>query len=175
MKGYIYGIYHGLQCLYIGSTSDYNIRKVNHICDSKLYERELYKYINSLENGWRDVEFKLLLEKDYPSKEDRRKEEREFLEKCESKTFNICLPWTNKEETNQKKREYYYSNRDKILQASKEYYEKNKDYVINRSLNYYYKNKDKLKDYRKDYYDKNRDKIKKYQQEYRKKYKQNSI
>ena len=168
MKGYIYGIFHNERCLYVGSTKDFICRRSNHICDSNLYKRPIYNYINGLESKWKEIKFTIFEEEEYPSKQERLKKEREYYDKYKEELLNENIPWKSEEDIKNLNKIRYKKNKNEILKRSKEYYEKNKDYIKERNLQKYYDNKEQCVERMKKYRNKNSDKMKEYQKNYRK-------
>ena len=184
MKGYIYGIFHNERCIYVGSTKDFTTRRCNHVCDSNLYDRPVYNYINSLQNKWCEIKFKIFEEDEYPTKEDRFKKEREYYDQYKDQVLNNNLPWKSVEDIINKRRKLYQENKEYYKQRAKQYYEKNKEFIKRINLERYYDNKDeqlekmieykaknlkKIKEYQKNYRENNKEYFKAYQKNYREK------
>ena len=172
MKGVIYGIFHNERCLYIGSTNNFKVRKSNHIHDSKIHKRKVYEYINCLKQGWDDIEFKILCEREYQTKKERYEEERIFFDLYKGEILNYHLPFKTFDEIINQRKTYYEKNKSKLLERAKQHYNKNKEQVKERNLERYYENKERYLEKSKECHCKNMENYKQYQKKYRETHKQ---
>ena len=104
----------------------------------------------------------------------------DFICKCgntHNKTFRVinnfggfCKICTNnnkqKNEYQEKKKEYYEQNQEKIKEKNKERYEANKEKIKEKIKEYYEQNKEKIKEKKKEYREQNKEKIKEKKKEY---------
>jgi len=134
--------------IYIGSTTNFNIRKRQHKTDcnnikSKSYNLKIYETIR-LNGGW-DNWTMIEIEK-YPcntSIESHAKER--YYYDLLGGTMNTRTP-------NRTQKEYYEANKDHISDTQKKYYEANKEHINDIKKKYYEANKEKKKQYDKERY-----------------------
>jgi len=143
---------------YIGSTIDFNKRKIQHkySCNNendKCYNFKVYNFIRD-NGGFDNWKIEIIEELETTDKYEMRDIERKYIEDKNNNnaTLNDNIP-------NRSLKEYYNDNKEKILEYQKEY-DKN--------------NKDKVKEYKKKYNEQNKDKIKKYYNENKEKLKEKS-
>jgi hypothetical protein len=149
--------------IYIGSTTNFNKRKIKHKSDcynenKKSYNLKVYQYIR--ENGGFE-NFEMVIIEEYPSdnKKEANKRERFWIEKLKA-NLNIIIPTRTKKERyinninniKEKDKEYRIINKEKIRQDSKDFYENNKDKIKERHKKHYENNKEYYKEYHKEYY-----------------------
>jgi len=170
-KTLIYKIQHESkdELLYIGSTTHFGNRKVQHKSrcynpSEKSYNTKLYSTIR--ENGGWDA-FNMVIVKEFPceNKRQAQAEEDKVIREMKS-SLNMVRAYTTEEEKKKLRKEYDEQNRDKIKETYKNYCELNKDKLKETHKKYYEQNRDKLKETHKKYYEQNRDKIKEYRKEY---------
>jgi hypothetical protein len=149
--------------IYIGSTTNFRLRKSQHKCfcnneKCKQYDYKVYKFIrqNGGFNNWEMIEIEKVNATD---KKDLHKNERRVIEELRP-VLNCRIPC-------QTQKEYYIENIDKIKEQKKEYRTKNIDIFKEREKEYRAKNSDKIKEREKEYRAKNSDKIKEREKEYR--------
>jgi hypothetical protein len=144
--------------IYIGSTTNFRLRKSKHKCDcnnenSKSYNYKVYKFIR--ENGgfqnWDMIEIEKVNATD---KKDLHKNERRVIEELRP-VLNCNIPYRTG-------KEYYSENSDKIREQRKEYRAKNPDKIKEYQKEYRFDNSDKIKEKRKKYYSENYDKYEEY-------------
>ena len=110
------------------------------------------------------IEPKIFLIEDYPCqrKEQLLMRERYFMESMEC--VNMRRPIITKEEEleriKQYKKELYQKNKEQINQKSKEYRENNKESILKYNKECYEKNKELINQKHKEYYEKNKEKLK---------------
>jgi len=119
---------------YIGSTTDFKKRKIDHktACNnpnSPRHNLKIYKYIRD-NGGWNNFECKVLEEcKDINSKDDLHKIERKYIEQHKTK-LNVNIPTRKRTEryndNREKIKKYYNDNREKI----KKYYIDNREEIL---------------------------------------------
>lgn len=143
--------------LYVGSSFNFPIRKSKHKSDynninSKEYNKKLYVYIRTLDNGFNSVKFKIIEFVDTTDKKN--------LEKVERHYIDILNPFCNIVKPQRTLKEYYNDNKQIKYQYNKQYYTVNKEQVNKQSKEYYIVNKDIIIEQQKQYYIDNIDKIK---------------
>jgi hypothetical protein len=163
--------------LYIGSTTNFRIRKNDHKCRSLKTDNnpknniKIYKLIRA-NGGWDAFEMSPI--KEFPCENSiQLKIEEERIRKEMNANLNGCRAITtieerkqdqiktskayredNKDEVRVKKRIYREDNKDKIKEKKKTEYKKNKEKVISRSNEYYLANKERILAKRKENYKK---------------------
>jgi hypothetical protein len=168
-KCVIYKIQHRWkdELLYIGSTTNFAKRKVQHKSqcyntNNRLYNAKLYQSIRD-NGGWE--EFNMVVIKEFPC-ENRRQAEAEE-DRCirEMKSYlNMLRAYVSKEERQQYQKEYdkeyREQNRDKLKDKKKEYYEQNKQEISEKRKMYREANKQEISEKKKMYREVNKQKIK---------------
>jgi len=144
--------------IYIGSTTNFKIRKNKHKYDccninSKNYNFKVYKFIRET-GGFENWDMILIQYFSCNTKKELESKERELIE--------LYNPILNCEIPGRLQTEYRKVNKDKIKEKHKEYYKNNKDKISQRDKEYRKVNKDKIKEKHKEYYENNKDKIKLY-------------
>ena len=140
---------------YVGSTSDFERRKKQHISKCKNENDESfclksYRFIR--DNGdFDNWDFELLKAIDCDDKNTQYIIENEFIDKYNT-TLNCDIPGR----TNKK---YYEDNRDEILRKKRIYYKERKDMMIQKNHKYYDANRDHLRKQHRIYYKQNKDKL----------------
>ena len=114
-----------VKCSYIGSTTNYKKRIINHKSDcnnknSEAYNRFLYQFIRS-NGGWENFDFNILETICCDNKLELLKKERYYIELNENSL--------NKDIPSRTRKEHYEDNKDEILEKNKKYREKNKDKI----------------------------------------------
>ena len=158
----IYKIQHNdkPELLYIGSTTNFKMRKSKHkaACNketSKGYNLLVYKMIRN-NGGWDN--FTMIQIKEFPCNNRRESEAEEYKLMHELKaSMNVCRY------TGEQKQLYYENNKERI----KEYRETNKEHIIEKSRDYYEINKDIIKIKSKEYRCTHREQIHVQHKEYR--------
>jgi len=139
---------------YIGSTKDFEKRKIQHERKwdkgtNKNYIKMLYQFIS--DNGGFD---NFTIEKLYDLKdgENKYEKEQEYMDMYKpslnnQRAFGLDIEKRkeyNKEYNKDYKKEYYEKNKNKIIEYRGQYYEKNKERIKERVKEYNNKNKDKI-------------------------------
>jgi len=178
-KTIIYKIQHETKddLLYVGSTTHFGNRKVQHKqrcynANQKIYNSKIYTTIR--DNGGWDA-FNMVIVKEFPCENKRQAEAEEDRIMREMKaSLNMVRAYTTEEEKQEKKKEYdkvynecnkekkkeqkhiYYMNN---IDKRKEYIEKNIDIIKEKRKEYREQHKDTRNEYNKEYYYQNRDKV----------------
>ena len=161
----IYKIYcknESIKDIYIGSTSNFKKRSIQHkhCCNTSNGSKyNNYKYIFIRENGGWD---NWIMESITTcSKEEQYKMERWHIENVEHTNLNKTIPCRTEEELNEIKKEYKKQyrevnkekmkqhrevNKDKKKAYDKQHYDKNKEKIIEQSKQYSEANKEKMKE-----------------------------
>ena len=189
-KTVIYKIQHKSkdELLYVGSTTHFGNRKVQHKSkcyntNNKIYNNKLYTTIR--QNGGWDA-FNMVIIKEFPcnNKQEALTEEDRVMRQMLS-SLNMLRAYVSKEDALERDRkskqknyeqnkeiikakvkEYCKKNVDKIKEYKKEYREKNLDKIKEQIKEYNEKNLDKIKEYKKEHYKQNKEHIKEYQKVY---------
>jgi hypothetical protein len=136
---------------YIGSTTNYKKRIINHksVCNnknSKDYNCFVYQYIRC-NGGWENFEHNILETICCDNKLELYKKERYYVDLNEN-NLNKQIPSRTiqeyYEDNKEHYEEYYENNKNKISEKKKEHYEDNKDKILERNKEYYEKNKNKI-------------------------------
>jgi hypothetical protein len=147
---------------YIGSTTNYKQRILNHksSCNNKNSEKYnyfVYQFIR-YNGGWENFEHNILETLCCDNKLELLKKERYYIDLNED-NLNKQIPCKTKKEK-------YEDNKDKILEKNKKWYENNKNKILEKQKEYKLKNKDKIKEYNlknkdkiKEWYEQNKDKL----------------
>ena len=178
-KTVIYKIQHKSkdELLYVGSTTHFGNRKVQHKSrcynpNEKIYNNKLYSTIR--DNGGWDA-FNMVIVKEFPCENKRQAEAEEDKVMRETQSsLNMVRSFVSEEEKLEHRKDYdkeYYMlnkdtkikeyierNRDKILLQMKTYREQHSDYFKQKYREYHERNKTRKNIYHKEYYYKNRDK-----------------
>ena len=124
---------------YVGSTTDFKIRKYKHktSCNNvncRKYNLKVYKFIRE-NGGFNNFEFIKIKNYECCSKVELEKEERKYIELngCE---LNTQIPARNN-------KEWYIDNKEKIKENNKKYRENNLEKIKERQKKYYLDNKEK--------------------------------
>jgi len=156
--------------IYIGSTTNFIIRKYQHktCCNNekaKNYNLKVYQTIRLI-GGW--TEWSMLLVENFPciKKKESDVRERYWIDHFKSQ-LNMRIPsrtekeWQidNKSELSEKKKEYYNNNKETKTEYNKEYYQNNKAKLAEITKKYQNNNKEKITEKTKEYYKKNKEKI----------------
>lgn len=162
-KSVVYCIYLNNKPIYIGSTTNLQVRKrthkKNYLNDrQKHYYYPVYVYIRE-NGGWENVGIKKI--DDYPcnSKNELTIKEGEYIREYIQGGNNIqnkVIPGRTHKEYHQM---YYNKNKDKILKKNKRYNEENKEWYDNYKKEYYEKNKERINNRNNNNYQKNRKRI----------------
>jgi hypothetical protein len=137
--------------IYIGSTTDFNMRKRKHKSDcncirSKGYNDKKYQYIRN-NGGW--DQWEMVWIQNYPCNSKREAEAKEDEIMCfYNAKLNSNRAFITEEQRKKRHSDYHKENRDRILKQKKIYYENNK----NKKKDYYENNKVRILQYRKEYY-----------------------
>ena len=172
-----------LENIYIGSTTNFKVRKYNHkmsCCNpnNKNYNNKKYQYIRD-NGGWN--EWLMIWLEDFRCNSKRELELREDQVMLQYQNrLNINRAYrTHKEYCNDNKEfikklgsEYYQANKEHLIQYRKDYYENNKGQILEKVKQYRKNNKEKMIERDKIKYQKNKDKIAEYKREYYKKNKE---
>ena len=144
--------------VYVGSTTNFKTRKINHKsnCNNEKragYNCKVYKFIRN-NNGWDN--FSMTLIENFPCNNSLEAHERErYHYDILNCTLNTAIP-------NRTRKEYAKENKDKIKENKKEYYKENKEYILETKKLYNQKNKEQRRLYRL----KNKEKIREYKKKY---------
>jgi len=156
------------ELLYVGSTTHFRNRKVQHKekcynTNNKIYNNKLYTTIR--QNGGWDA-FNMVIVKEFPcnSKQEALTEEDRIMREMRSSLNMLRAYQPPKERQEYMKeyiKEYHILNRNKCIEYKKKHYEKNIDTIKKRGKERYEQNKEKINNKRKmDYQKKNREQIK---------------
>ena len=158
------------ELLYVGSTTHFGNRKVQHKqkCynpNGSHYNYKLYSTIR--DNGGWDA-FNMVVIKEFPckNKQEALTEEDRVMRQMKS-SLNMIRAYLTPDEKQERNREHYEKNKDKIKEQTIEYRAKNIDKIKEQRKEYREQNRDKLLDQKKQYYNQNRDKILEQNKEYR--------
>ena len=199
----IYKIEHieNVSLVYVGHTTNFTKRKYKHKSNcknetSKEYNHKVYQMIR--ENGGWEA-FNMIEVEKYSCNDKREASRRENEVMKELKTnMNTIKSYCSREETLERRRQYFENNKESYKEyreknkemykdLRKKYYEKNKSQLLEQQKESYINNKEKFKEKHKAYYEKNKeevklksklfrennqDKIKEYRKEYHKKNKE---
>ena len=149
---------------YVGSTTDFTRRKINHKyhCnhkDDKKYGLFVYDFIRK-NGGWDNWDMIIIETLEFETKFDARCRERHWIETLNA-SLNIIIPSQTAKEYEKKK---YEENREKELERARQYREENKDKIKEK------RNTEEYKEQQKEYREKNKEKIK---EQHRRKYEEN--
>lgn len=141
--------------IYIGSTTDFNKRKIKHKSDcynenDRKYNIKLYQFIRN-NGGWDNFEMIIVEKYSCNSKLEAEIKERYFIEELKA-TLNSYIPTRTI-------KEYYQDNQDKKKEKDKEYYKNNKEKIKEYRKEYNKNNKEIIKEKEKEYYENNKIKI----------------
>ena len=153
-----------LENIYIGSTTNFRLRKNSHkMCccnpNNKKYNYKKYQYIRA-NGGWE--EWKMIWLEDYPCK---------TLRELQLREDEVMLQYQNRINKNRASRthkEWYEDNKERIAEYNKEYYEDNKDIINEKAKQYRKINKEQIAEYNKEYYEINKEQILEKTNEYKK-------
>ena len=171
-NGQVYEIKYNGQVLYVGSTWNIMKRNSSHLTNcydetSKQYNYAIYKYIRDNNISWSDLEFIVVYNGLFASKNDRFLFEESYMLLLNP----ICNSMRAKGRT---RKEYYEENKETILNQQKQHYEENKEefhkerkkyraehkeQISEQNRNYRGTHKEEIKEYIKDYQTKNKDKL----------------
>jgi hypothetical protein len=163
-KTLIYKIQHKEkdELLYVGSTTHFRNRKVQHKhkCynpNGRAYNYKLYQTIR--DNGGWDV-FSMVVIKEFPckNKQEALTEEERVMRQMKS-SLNMIRAYTTHEEKKEYNKKHYEKNKDKIKEYDKQKYEKNKEKIKEQKKEYREQNRDKVNEQKRQYYNENRVKI----------------
>ena len=159
---------------YVGSTKNYNKRKLQHKTNcynkkSDSYNKKAYCFIRA-NKGFDNFKFEIIEEYEKYDKIKLRERELFFIDKTWNINANKLRPYTKDDNKLKRYREssnkYRKKNREKISQKQKEYREKNKEKIKEyrennkeKSKEYHEKNKEILSQKKKEYREKNKEKI----------------
>ena len=170
--------------VYIGSTTNFRIRKQQHktSCNnenSSKHNYPLYMFIRN-NGGWNNWDMILVNYVPCDTKLELHKIEREYIETIDSNlVLNKYIPLRTKEECNEYYKEYHKeykeANKDKLKEYYQKYYEDNKERKKEYHKEYKEANKDKIKEKMKKYYQVNKEKMKKYYQANKEKIKEQRL
>ena len=148
--GYIYKITGTCGRVYIGSTINFEKRKLYHKMSSKSNE-------SSSRFLTKPLHFEIMNSREYKLVKTLRLVEQFYLDN----TINInkTRAYSNLFIQRKQKKQYHIKNREEILQKKKVRYDKNKEKLLKKNKEYRLKNIEKLKKKRKEYYNKNKEKI----------------
>ncbi len=175
-----YKIFHNdyQNLVYIGSTKNFNRRKIGHKTDcwnekSINFNKKLYQFIRENNIDFNDLQWEILLEGECHIRfliEDLFIQQYNSIEMGlnERKAFNTKQNYytENKDKITEYNLNYYNDNKEKLLEQNKMYYNKNKGKIIEHNKNYYTENKDKILEYNQNYYIDNKNKILEQKQNY---------
>ena len=170
--------------IYIGSTTNFRVRKSNHkMCcnniNSKQYNQHIYNIIRE-NGGWNNWNMHPIEQIDYETIIECRIREQYWIDLKKSK-LNMVKAYISEEQMKAQQADYRDANKDKIKAQNAVYNDANKDKMkaykaeyndVNRNkikaryAVYNDANKDKIKAHKAEYRDANRDKIKAYNAEY---------
>ena len=160
--------------IYIGSTTNFRVRKNKHKTDcnninSKSYNLYIYNIIRA-NGGFNNWDMHPIEQIECKTKIESRIREQYWIEKNQSK-LNMVKAYISEENSKvihrqkykeysmknvdkikDRKAEYYNANKDKINQKHKEFYDDNKDKINQKHLEYYYANKDIISQQRREKY-----------------------
>lgn len=136
----IYRIFYKDQVNYVGSTRNYEQRKIKHKSNCfnekrNEYNKKLYKFIRNNKIPWDSLEFEVIQEDMFDSKEDILKQE----------TFWICFfnsielgqnersAWISEEEKIEYQQQYKINNRNKIQEKNKQYRINNRNKILEKA------------------------------------------
>lgn len=127
--------------LYIGSTFNYPARKINHKSDcnnvkSIVYNSPIYKHIRTLENGFNNIKFKIIVFIETNDKTE--------LVKLERKYIDSLTPLCNVKKEGRTRKQHYIDNKVILLKQMHQYRNDNKDKI----KQYRIDNKEQSKQYR---------------------------
>lgn len=137
-----------LENIYIGSTTNFRLRKNQHktcCCNPKCerYNLKKYQYIRA-NGGWN--EWKMVWLEDYPCNNVRELHLRED---------EVMLKYQNRlnhHRASRTKKQYAEDNKDRLAEYKKEHRKNNKEYILDRDREYKKKNRDILNDKAREYY-----------------------
>jgi group I intron endonuclease len=163
-KFYIYKIYckdNNIKDIYIGSTTNFRVRKSQHknCCNNNKKNTKVYKFIRD-HNGWSNWTMEIIEEVDCENKKELEKIERYYIEEFQS-TLNVSIP-------TQTITEYRLNNKEKIKDRNKEYRTNNKQQIQEYQETYRYNRTKseterlKCKKYQREYQLKNKEKQEQY-------------
>jgi len=149
--------------IYVGSTTNFRIRKNQHKSDCnnekcKQYIYRVYQYIR--DNGNWD-NFVMIPIEEYPCNS---KKELEIRERYH---IDLLRPALNRTIPCRTKKEHYEDNKEQISEQKKQYYEANKEYFNEKKKKWYEDNKEQISKNKKEYYEDNKELILEYSKEYR--------
>ena len=162
---------------YVGHTTNIIRRRSQHkhscnTATNENYNSKKYQYIR--ENGgwdaWELIEIERMAVKDA---EEAKKRERYWLDFYKA-TLNCNIPSRtqceyyndNKNNINEKNKQYQINNKNEIKEYKKQYRIENKEKIMEKDRLYYIENKDKIKEQSKFYAIENKDKVKEYHKQY---------
>ena len=158
MIGYIYKIScvdENITDFYIGSTFDFEGRKLRHKAAIKTRQSPVYKFIRN-NGGYDNFKFDLLESFDMVDKNELHRCERIYI-KAQKPSLNYNIPLRsskeyykdNHEKICEYKKQYFIDNKESILAKKKVKYAQNPEFYIKKASLYYHKNKEALTEKRK--------------------------
>ena len=155
------------ELLYVGSTTHFGNRKVQHkrSCynsNGKSYNSKLYSTIRD-NGGW--DEFNMVIVKEFPCENKRQAEaEEDRIMRQMRSSLNTIRSYQTPEERQERhsitNKVLYQNNIEKHKEIGKKYYENNRDKILERTKEHYQQNREKIIDYNKEYREQNKNKIK---------------
>jgi len=155
--------------VYIGSTKNFNNRKIKHKSNcnnenTRQYNFKLYVFIRN-NGGWDNWDFEII-EENIQDKVQALVREKYYIQLFSS-SLNCYSPFRTEEEFKEyhkeQNKEYREKNEEKFKEYHKKYFkeyrEKNKEEIKERDKEYYEQNKEKIKQQHKEYYEQNKEKI----------------
>jgi len=169
-NGQVYEIKYNGQVLYVGSTWNIMKRNSSHLTNcydetSKQYNYAIYKYIRDNNISWSDLEFIVVYNGLFASKNDRFLFEESYMLLLNP----ICNSMRAKGRT---RKEYYEENKETILNQQKQHYEENKEEIHKERKKYYEENKETILNQQKQHYEENKEEFHKERKKYRAEHKE---
>ena len=149
--------------IYIGSTSNFRSRKLDHkySCNNKNkkdYNYPVFQYIRA-NGGW--DEWKMIPIEVYPCND------KKELEIRENYHIELLKSKLNKNIPSRTKKEHYEANKEQILKKQKNYYGQNKEIISKKLKEYRDANKEIISKRKKQHFENNKEKILKKNKDYR--------
>ena len=151
--------------LYVGSTTDFDVRKGSHKSNlynesGKGYNIKLYSKIRYNSGDWNMEVYKHFRCEN--QKELEAEEERVRVELNADLNMRSCSTGLNTDDGFQYQKEYNAENKEKKVERAKNYYINNKEKMLEHHRIYNANNKEKIVEYKKNYYAKNKEKLLEY-------------
>ena len=167
--------------IYIGSSWDYDSRKINHKSDcynelSNSYNYGIYKYIRENNIDWDNIIIEDIYTQELNEKNDlfKRQTEQKYIDEYDSKNngLNTYNAYITKEERKEQMKEYRENHKEELKEYDRLRNETHREEIKQKNKKYREKHKEELKRKHKEYRENHKEEIKQKKKEYYENYKE---